>query len=216
MPQINLLKSTPKKKTVTIASVKDIRTEFIQISFLLLIRSAIGAGLCFAVWIVLFINMTVKEKAFHKLEDKVKVLLANPKEIERLRNERSILEKKVKLIDSLSSRRFFWYEKLETISSLIPSGVWLTDLHSKVEKITNPSQNSQASSFGEKTTLVISGTTVAYKIQDAVSLIGDFINNLQADKNFSADFPEIKLNTATKGTIGNLDVMRFDFLCETK
>ena len=220
MPQINLLLSGSKKKTPTLTTAKEPKVGLSSVIPVVAFRCAICLGIGLFVWIVLLINIGKKEEVLRGLEEKVKVLATNPIEIERIRTERAALEKKVKLIDDLSSRKFLWYEKLDLLSSLIPDGIWLTDIYSKQEKATakdsGSSENNAASGLGEKTVFVIKGTAVAYKIQDAVTLIGSFINNLQNNKDFAKDFTEIKLNTATKGSIGGLDVMRFDFLCESK
>ena len=220
MPQINLLVPGSKKKVLTVASVKEPMVELKEIAPAVIPRSLIFLGVGILIWVVLVIGVSRNERILLNLEEKVKVLSANPKEIQRLKNERAALEKKVKLIDKLSSRKFLWFEKFRLIATLIPDGVWLTDIYSKEEKITarEPAtgDNNQSTDLGEKTILVIKGTAVANTIQDAVSLVGDFIKNLQANQDFSKDFAEIKLNTATKTTIGGMDVMRFDFLCEAK
>ena len=221
MPQINLLLSGSKKKIVTGAtSAKKWEVEFTEIKPQLIKRSAICLGVTLSLWIILAITVTLRERIVRSFEDKVKASVASPKEIEQLKKERSTLEKKMKIMSDLASRRFLWFEKLELISTMIPDGVWLTGISAQQKKITpqgvNPIGTNQTADLGEKTVFVVSGTAVAYKIQDAVSLIGNFIKNLQTNESFSKDFTEIKLNTVSKGTIGGLDVMRFDFLCESK
>ncbi len=221
MPQINLLSSGAKKKITMISSLpKEPKTELSQVLPAVLIRSAICAGVCLFVWVFFVFNVSKKNQILSGLEGKVQVLSTNPKEIEKITSERSILERKANLIEQLSSRKFFWYEKLKFIASLIPDGIWLTDIYFKQEKVQNKDSgvSGKKSDGGavEKTVLVIKGMAVAYKIQDAVSLIGDYIKIFQSNQEFAKDFSEIKLNTVSKGTVGGLDVMRFDFFCEVK
>lgn len=220
MPQINLLFSSAKKKVTLVASLpKEPKTELLQVLPAVGIRSAICVGICFIVWIFLFVNISKKNHYLSELEGKAQVLNTNPKEIEKITSERLILEKKASLIEQLSSRKFLWYEKLKFVASLIPDGVWLTDIYFKQEKVQRKDSDTAGKADAnttEKTILVIKGMAVAYKIQDAVSLIGDYIKALQTNQEFAKDFSEIKLNTVSKSTVGGLDVMRFDFLCEAK
>ena len=221
MPQINLLLSGSKKKIVTgVTSTKKWEVELAGVMPQFIKHSAICFGVSLFIWIILAIIVSAREKAVRSFEDKVKASVASPKEIEQLKKERSTLEKKMKIMSDLASRKFLWFEKLELISAMVPDGVWLTGISAQQKKITpkgvNPAGINHTADLGEKTVFVVSGTAMAYKIQDAVSLIGDFIKNLQTNESFSKDFMEIKLNTVSKGTIGGLDVMRFDFLCESK
>ena len=219
MPQINLLSTGSKKK---IAPSKPSASEFADFFLIrrpLLIRSFVCFAVTASLWVAFSYSITKSERTLLELENKVNVLGTNPKEIEKLKDERAALEKKVELIDRLSSRKFFWFEKFEIIANLIPNGVWLTEISSKQEKplVEKIDGKQVLSSIGkEKTILVVKGTAVADKIQNAVGFIGDFIKNLQVNWKFSKDFLEIKLNNATKENIGGLDVMKFDFTCESK
>jgi len=131
------------------------------------------------------------------------------------------LEKKARLIDQLSSRQFFWFQKVQLLADIIPDGVWLTRVYSREEKRAQPARRSSRQQeaddqAGQATVLVVQGTAVAYKIQDAVALVGTFIKNLQGSEAFAGDFKEIKLNNIAKTSIGEMDVMKFDLLCEQK
>ncbi|MFA5060363.1 MAG: PilN domain-containing protein [Candidatus Omnitrophota bacterium] len=232
MPQINLLAPGFKKREVTPSTASfskaQAQSQFQQktervypgISSGVLdvlpavgFRCAICGGIILAIWSFFLVNIPGNQKTLKELEVKVSVLATNPKEIERIRTERVILEKKVNLIDNLSSRKFLWSEKLALIADLIPDGVWINEIRSSSKK---DAAAAKAPPSDEKTVFTIKGTAVAYKIQDAVGLISDFIKNLQENADFSKDFQEIKLNTIAKGTVGSLDVMKFDLLCESK
>lgn len=215
MPQINLLSPGLKKSEKQEAATTQLqpgKKDLSKLSSALILHSAVCGGVLLVVWALLFFNIYQKEKTFKDLEGQVASLAANPKEMENLRNEQAALEKKVKLIDVLSSRKFFWNEKLQLLSNLIPDGVWVTDISSRQEGTITPGNPAS----GEKTVFIIKGTAVAYKIDEAVTLIGSFIKKLQENQDFSKDFTEIKLNNIIKGSVGGLDVMQFDFLCTTK
>ena len=219
MPQINLLPTATKKRVPKFFPAGG-SLELSELAPLIIFRSSVCAGICILLWLVLLFGLSRKEKALVILTEKVSVLATNPEAIEKLKKERAVLEKKVRVIENLSSRKFFWYEKLDLIARLIPEGVWLTEMYSNEER-TQPqeeadSSGNQLSALDTVTVLVIKGMAFAPKIQNAVGLIGNFITSLQSTESFAKDFAEIKLNTATKGAIGSTDVMNFDFLCETK
>ena len=218
MPQINLLLSSSRKKTTkVIISPQDLKLDLSKIYPAALKHSAISFGICLLIWLILFFSNAQKTKALSDYEEKVTVLTRSPKEVEEIIKERAVLEKKIKLMDTLFYRKFFWHEKLTLLSDLIPDGIWLTDISSQEENAISPQRVGRSMiGVGQKTILVVKGTAVAPKIQDAVSLIGDFIKNLQENSEFSKDFVNIKLNTVVKGSIGGTDVMQFDFFCESK
>ena len=221
MPQINLLSpvSTARRRDreqKAVAAVKAFSPRFTDAFHLpsnAVRNASICAGVLIVIWLFLFINLKSKQSTLAKFEKEFAALAADPKEMENLRNERTALEQKVKLIDNLSSRKFFLFEKLKLLGGLIPSGIWLTDISSRQERVTS---STDPANFEEKTVFIIKGTAVAYKIDDAVTLIGEFIKKLQNQESFAKDFTEIKLNNIAKGTIGGLDVMQFDLLCVTK
>lgn len=235
MPQINLLspdfrKVTKDKEAAVVRAKKAISPseyalEWQDVARDVTLRSAACLAGCIAIGIVLSISISHKQKALGILNEKVKELSASPQEMQDLKTQWDGLEKKVKLIDDLLSRKFSWFEKLDLLAILIPDGVWLTDIFSKQEKSSARNSPSTAAGKGKtvviddlsrKTTIVIKGMAVAYKIQDAIVLVRDFIKNLQNNEEFAKDFEAIKLNTLVKAAIGGMDVMRFDLICETK
>lgn len=160
--------------------------------------------MCAAIWGFLFVTVSKERRTVADLDKKIGSLATSPKEIDAIRQQRSALEKKINLIDTLSSRQFFWFQKMQQLADLIPNGVWLTSL--------------QSSQKGDTVTLIIRGTSVAVKIDDAVSLIRDFITNLRKNDDFAKDFKNIELRQGdiAKTAIGGMDVMRFAFTCETE
>ena len=221
MPQINLLSPGTRKKETRILSSREIVLDFSQIIPAVIFRSSICIGVCIFFWIGLHLQISKKEKILKAIEVKLQALETNPKEMEKIKAERASLEKKAKLIDELSSRKFLWYEKLDLLASLVPSGIWLNDIYSKREKMTEQELKQLMESgkggtvLGEKTILTIKGTAVAYKIEDAVAMIGDFIRTIESNKDFAKDF-EVKPSTVSKSSIGGVDVMKFDLNCVSK
>lgn len=219
MPHINLLSpgtSAKKIETKIIPSAVS-KINIPQILPGLLGRCAVCTGAIVVVWLILAFQISIQEKKLSVASRDTEGLSAYPSKMEAMKKEKEGLEKKALLIDQLSSRQFFWYEKLDLISFLIPQGVWLTDISLRKEKMSAKEMAAlKGVGIEQKTILVVRGTAVAYKIEDAVGLVGSFIHILQGNEQFAKGFKEIKLNTATKGTLGGLDVMRFDLFCEVK
>src|SRR3989338_2350541 len=221
MPQINLLSPEAKKKESRPAIVDAAKVELSQLMRTAIAISVICLVAMLFVWTLLLLSISKKEKILVALKKKTEVLATNPKEMERLKKEKVALEKKVDVIDELSSRKFFWFEKLELIADLIPDGVWLADISSVQQKSGKSDAKPRTVKLKpetptEKAVIVIRGSAVAYKIQDAVSIIANFIKRLQENKNFAKDFKEIKLNTINKSILGGLDIMKFELICEVK
>ena len=228
MPQINLLNpgSGGKKESAQGFDLKDVKNpklQFEEISKQLILFSAIAFGCMLFIFIVVSIFNFSKTSRLRGLEKKIKNLKIDPTEMEKMREERRALEKKVNLVDILSSRQFYYYEKMVLIPDLIPWGVWINSMKTQ-ERVpaqgvtTRRSRREQTEEKlpSRKTLLLISGTAVAGKIDDAVALVGEFIDNLKKDEKFSESFAEIKLENIVKGSMGSRDVMNFDLVCETK
>ncbi|MFH1360313.1 MAG: hypothetical protein ABIJ41_04660 [Candidatus Omnitrophota bacterium] len=219
MAQINLLlpgygsgKTEARKVTF-----KDPKAEFLNISKPLIVYSCISLGLVLVVGIFLSFNLSSKTKILNNLKEQEKALKINPKEIEKIKNERAFLERKVHLIDALSSRDFYYYEKLQLIADLIPDGVWLTEIYSRKEGSASAGRSADKKSLGlEKNVFTIKGIAVSEKLDDAVTLIEKYIELLRSNQEFSKDFGEIKLNNSNLGSVGKQDVMNFDIICEVK
>ncbi len=213
MPQINLLSPTSRKKVTNAILSGDPKTELARVLPSTIKRSGICLVLIVIIWIVLAVNVSGKEKVHHEIDEKVKVLVVNPQEIEDLKKERAALEKKVKLIDELSSRKFYWYQKLELLSKILPDGIWFEEISFKPRKATFVKKSTTVEK--EQMELSLKAVAVAFSLDDAISLIGGFVGKIEKNPEFAEAFEDIDYNT-TKGTIGGLDVMKFDFTCRSK
>lgn len=216
MPQINLLSQATKKKKEVVtksAFASDSKIDLSDVKPVLIFRCSICLGIIFLIWLPLFINILTKEGRLKQLTKEVGSLSTNPEEMDKVAKQKMGLEKKIALITELSSRDFLWYRKLDLLADLIPSGIWLTDIYTKKE-MGSSRLNPKTGSVTEKTFLVIRGTAVAGRIEDAVLLVKNFVDNVKSNKEFSKDFVEITSSNIAKSTFGGLDVMRFDLLCE--
>jgi len=166
--------------------------------------------ICASLGLFYFSNQKANELA--KIDKKATAVKIDPQEALKFKNQQEALEKKISLLEELSSHEFFWVDKMDDLSDCLPRGVWLNDLSLNKKKITQEVAKGK-NEESEQTILTIKGSAIAQRIEDAVSYIGEFVNALKQKPSFSKDFSEIKLNAIYKGTIGKSDVMNFELVC---
>ncbi len=210
MPQINLLiASTGKKKKVKPSEALQIELPKVA-SNLLPFLYVIIAVLMIAWFILSFVIMKDK-KELANLGKKKGNFSVSISEIKQVSLQKELLKKRVELLESLSSRKVFWSSKLEQVAEFIPQGVWLTEISlDKLEPATKGTKKDKESQL-DKFMLSIKGSAYAYKIQDAVSYIGNFNNLLKNNEDFARDFSAIELSNVAKSSIGKTDIMNFEF-----
>lgn len=138
------------------------------------------------------------------LEKKWQGMSAQKSEIDRLNRQLSRINREIPLIERLIKNRVLISEKLNRISDLIISGVWLHEIAVKEEKVKGKVDSLQY--------LVIKGSA-ASRTQDEPALIGRFMQNLKDDFSFSADFAEIELGPIKKRQIRQTEIMDFILIC---
>ncbi len=217
MPKINLISQDSKKKTTAslLQSVPDDFKRRLQRTFFL---SILGMAVIFISWGYLSSQISQKKAKLKTFAGVSETFANNKKRTDELKIKLTSLKGKIAIMEDISSRQIFWYEKFARLADMIPEGIWLSEVSLRQEKSSakESTQDDLRGGFGGKTTLLIKGVAVAPKIQDAIALIGEYIKRLQDHKDFISEFEDIKLNTATKSTMGSLDVMRFDFICEPR
>ncbi len=215
MPQINLLLSgVGKKKKVKSLEIPSI--ELTKVNSVFLPISYLAIAFLLFIWLIISFVIVKDKRELVALENKKSKLTASPQEINLANLKKQQLTTKSALLDELSSRKFFWFEKLARVALFVPDGVWLNEI--SLDKDNTPSSPAEAKkekNAGElpldKYILTIKGSAFAYKIQDAVTLIGKFNNLLKEDKNFAKDFSEVTLSGVSKSSISKTDIMNFEF-----
>lgn len=210
MPQINLLSSSYSKKKKKDKPLKIPRAELSKISSSFLPVSYAAIIVLSSIWLILSFVVLKERKELANLEKKERALSASPQEINQLILKKDSLNKKIVLLDKLSSRNFFWSDKLRQIAEFIPDGVWLREI-SLDRKILKVEDSKKKEVSLPLYLLNIKGGAFAYKIQDAINLIGQFNNSLKQDEQFTKDFSNVKLETVAKSTIAKTDIMNFEF-----
>jgi Tfp pilus assembly protein PilN len=210
MPQINLLTTASSKKK-KVKALESPSIELTKVTSAFLPFFYLTIAILVFIWLILSFVVIKDKKELALLEKKRSSLSASPKEISEINQKKEQLTKKSLLLDDLSSVKFFWAEKLARIAEFIPDGIWLTEI--SLDRINLPSSEAkkEKDSQPDKYVLKLRGCAFAYKIQDAVTLIGEFNNLLKADEKFFKDFSEITLKNVAKSSIAKTDIMNFEF-----
>lgn len=217
MPKINLISHDSKKKT-TVSPLKPTPHDFKRSLKKTFILSLPGVVVILITWGYLVSQIAQREAKLRTFAGVSEIFENNKNQMDELKIKLTSLKGKIAIMEDISSRQIFWYEKFARLADMIPEGIWLSEVSLRQEKSSAKelTQDDLRGGFGGKTVLLIKGVAVAPKIQDAIALIGEYIKRLQDHKDFISEFEDIKLNTATKSTMGSLDVMRFDFICEPR
>ncbi|MBN3038667.1 MAG: hypothetical protein JW869_04530 [Candidatus Omnitrophica bacterium] len=131
-------------------------------------------------------------------------------EIQKLQNELAAVNKKIPMIEQLMEKRILWAEKLNRVSDLLVSGVWLDEFSIREEVVESRGRTEITTKY-----LLISGSA-ASRTQDEPALIGIFMQNLKDDPAFAKDFKEIELGPIRKRLIEQTEVMDFTLICRFK
>ena len=165
----------------------------------------IGAGIVIVLFLLSFSLVAMNhhyQTRFKKLTKQLQDKTSSKNEAIKLQAEIKRLESKKKVIGQLAKRKFFWAEKLNLISDLIPTGVWLSDL-----------------SFDEAKKggiLTLEGMAVPYKKQEMINLITLFKENLKQNEDFYNGFKSIELGPIRSIKSENVDAMQFSIICQFK
>lgn len=136
-------------------------------------------------------------KRLNSLKKTWQQLSSQKEEISQLKEQLRQINTKIPLIEQLIKDRIIWSKKLNQLSDLMVSGVWLNELSL------------------EKGYLIIQGSC-ASRAKDEPALIGRFMQNLKEEASFSSDFAEIELGPIKKSLIKQTEIMDFDLSCQFK
>ena len=100
-------------------------------------------------------------------------------------------------------------------------GVWLNSLYLSIEAPDADAMMMQDFSQPqvippEIQTLVLKGTAVSPSPGEETAVVGKFIESLRDNKDFFADFQDIKVTTIERKKLGQIEVMDFTIVCYFK
>ena len=165
----------------------------------------LGAAVVIVLFVLSFSLVTIRrhyQARFKRLTKQLQDKIPSKNEAVKLQAEVKRLESKKKVIDQLAKRKFFWAEKLNLISDLIPMGAWLSDLSFEEAK--------------EGGVLTLDGMAVPYKDQEMINLVTLFMENLKQNEDFYNDFKTIELGPIRRIKSENVDAMQFSVICQFK
>ena len=123
-------------------------------------------------------------------------ILPEKKIVDGVLSELKALQSKINSVEKVATgKRIFWAEKLNSISDVIPRGVWLNKI-SLDQKI-----------------LLIDGSAVS-RMKEEMSSVGNFASNLKNQKNFMRGLGNIEVGAIQKRKIQSVELA--DFLITVK
>ncbi len=170
---------------------------------LLLLSSAVLAG-----------STHLRRSRLQKVEEEFESLKPESEKIAYLKDKKQKLGKKMAVIEQLVDKQILWARKLNELSNLIPSRVWLTSLFIEERSLkTGSSENeTKRGKF-----LVIKGVAISRGEGETgeLKLVGDFMERIRSDSSFCADFLSVEQwGSISRGKIGGLETMYFELSCQ--
>lgn len=155
-------------------------------------------------------------------------ILPQKEEADLLKEKSESIDKKIKAINGLMTRRFEWARELKNLSDSMMPGIWLSELNYEestgerplavVAKAVAGKGKVQAKPQMEKTVmryLVISGYATS-KGEEGTALVGKFIQSLKNNAGFYADMKDIELKSIKSDLVAGQEVMNFKISCMFK
>ena len=146
------------------------------------------------------INMRFKRLEFVTLESKYKNYVSLKTEVQTLKEGIHALNKEFGLIDSSLFKKFFWSEKLLSISKIMPKEIWLREIR-----------------LDKKDQVKVQGLLLPSSSEERpISVLSQFIRSLKEDKAFSKDFSEIALVDVKSIFVKDKDIYEFNIALTVK
>ncbi|MFH1129010.1 MAG: hypothetical protein V1699_06360 [Candidatus Omnitrophota bacterium] len=190
MVKINLLKTKPTQVRKAIRfNFGSGKAQKILLS-ISLIFFLIGAGLRIFVYRQQknFSRVSSQYVEAEKVKEKIRVFT----------QEKDELDSRVSLLSGYLKKEIIWSDKLNQMRNLIPQEAWLTKV-SYEKKIGKDASSS----------FYISGGMMVKGNISPIGILSSFVNQLKADKEFSADFDNPILSDLRTGIKDNLEIMVF-------
>jgi cell division protein FtsB len=188
--KVNLLK--PESSTVTKAITLKFGSGKLQRTVLLFSLILFIGGLILMAYTYYQKNSLSKISSQYTQAEKVK------EEIKSLTKEKDKLASAINLLSGYLKREIIWSEKLYQMRGLIPKEAWLTKF--SFEK--RSGRDIDASFY-------LSGGLIAQAKITPIGILSNFVNQLKANKEFSADFDMPILTDLRSETKSGIEIMVF-------
>jgi len=138
----------------------------------------------------IFITLFIKGHQLRELDNKWEALEPERKTFAVLSSEYAISSQDAMAVRDALSRRVLWAEKLNRLSLDLPAGVWFNEL------------NFSGTDFK------LNGSAVSVQNEE-IKLINKFLDNLQKDQQFCADFKDLELGPMKRRALPGYEVVDF-------
>jgi hypothetical protein len=147
-------------------------------------------GILIVVHVCLVIASIIAGYQFRNLGDKWKKLEPERKIIESVKKEYTGLSKDTAAIQQFIKDRVIWAEKLNLLSSSLPSGIWFNEIRVSGKDF------------------ILKGSVFSL-VKQELGQINKFLSNLKTDNDFFQDFLNLELGPVQKTIIGSYEVAEF-------
>ncbi len=183
MIEINLLPTGKKKKERRVPAI----------SSKAIMYACVGlAALLVSIHLLLGALVLIKKGQLNNLNNQWPQFEADKTKLDTLRKDLSALESNVRTIEKLTTKRISWSKKLELLSDIIPSGIWLTDLSITSERF------------------ILQGSAVSKKSEE-MALIGKYLNELKSKPEFIKNITNLELGPAQRKLVKGWEIVDFIF-----
>lgn len=165
-------------------------------------------GFLILIQIILVLAVQVKKATLSSLNKKFTSISAGSAEAKILEDKLKELLAKVDAVEKLTSSRFDWAENLNDLSDSLVSGIWLRSLY--IKKV-----DAGISTTTPKQLLIIEGSSIVSGEREA-GCVGEFVNSLKENKEFSESFHEIELTRVVRRKIRHTEAIDFIITCYFK
>lgn len=154
-----------------------------------------AAAVMVALPLVLWIPIQVRRYQLGQLTTKIQTLQPKKTSIEQLQRSLQQLRAQQAAFQGLGKGQNLWSRRLNTLSDVMPDGVWLTEL-----------------SLDPAKGLVIHGSAIGQSDPELTS-ITKLVQGLKADADFSSAVKELQIESIKRVQEGQVEVAHFTLTC---
>jgi len=147
---------------------------------------------------VLMISIRINKIALIKVKKQWEEIYPQKTMIDSLKKKVTGINAKIVAIEGLTKERILWAKKLNELSDLMPSNIWISNL--------------SYDKSGQTPSLVMEGFE-AGTTEEGAAYVARFIKAMKNNKDFFKNFHDIELGQMKRSLIGKDEVMNFKIIC---
>jgi len=189
MIEINLLPNDQKAKQKKVLDLKKIP----------ILPIAVGViGSLIIVHIVLIVTIRINKIALTKVKKQWEEISPKKTMMDALKKRVAGINAKIGAIEGLTEKRILWAKKLNDLSDLMPSNIWISNL--------------SYDKSGQMPSLILDGFA-AGTTGEGATYVARFIKAMKNNNDFFKDFRDIELGSMRRSLIDKDEVMNFKIIC---